>query len=279
MSAGDDDDDAPTITLFRKALFRRVLERKAVQIVRRQRRPPPLPPRRDPVFLPAHAWVRLYDEARDAVDIDPAVLRDYEPHSGQTYGEAMPRVVQAMLAHLALTPRDLFVDLGSGIGNVVLQVATQTGARCLGVEMRAELDDLARRLAAHVQRRMAGMDLPMGEVVLLHGDALQLPDAWLAEASVVFMNNVRFEESMQQALLDTFARVLPRGARLVTTKHVFPRIDPSSWRYREHPIVSRFPPPWPCMEVSGPDAASWTSSALAFHVYTVGGDDTPPPPM
>lgn len=51
-------------------------------------------------------------------------------------GEAMPEGISALLQQVPLPPTATFVDLGSGLGRIVLQVACSVQvARCVGLEL------------------------------------------------------------------------------------------------------------------------------------------------
>ena len=66
---------------------------------------------------------------------DPEKLNQYEPFSPEVYGETSFEFIHQMIDEICLTPDDLFVDLGSGVGQVVLQVAAATKCRkCIGIE-------------------------------------------------------------------------------------------------------------------------------------------------
>lgn len=53
----------------------------------------------------------------------------------QVYGETSFELICQMIEQIEISPEDVFVDLGSGVGQVVLQMAAATPCRiCLGVE-------------------------------------------------------------------------------------------------------------------------------------------------
>lgn len=55
------------------------------------------------------------------------------------YGETSYDLVCQMIDQIEITPDDVFIDLGSGVGQVVLQMAAATPCKiCLGIE-RAEV--------------------------------------------------------------------------------------------------------------------------------------------
>uniref|UniRef100_A0A8C0CWU5 Histone-lysine N-methyltransferase, H3 lysine-79 specific n=1 Tax=Balaenoptera musculus TaxID=9771 RepID=A0A8C0CWU5_BALMU len=60
---------------------------------------------------------------------DPEKLNNYEPFSPEVYGETSFDLVAQMIDEIKMTEDDLFVDLGSGVGQVVLQVAAATNCK------------------------------------------------------------------------------------------------------------------------------------------------------
>ena len=66
---------------------------------------------------------------------------------GSTYGELTPAGTQRVVEELDLSGRDVFYDLGSGVGKVVLQVAMSVPVRkCVGVEYIESRCRAARRV-------------------------------------------------------------------------------------------------------------------------------------
>ncbi|GMF30700.1 unnamed protein product [Phytophthora fragariaefolia] len=64
--------------------------------------------------------------------------------------ELMPSGISSLLRELGgLCETDVFVDIGSGVGNVVVQVVLATNvAKALGVEVRQDLNDLGMKMIA-----------------------------------------------------------------------------------------------------------------------------------
>jgi len=67
--------------------------------------------------------------------------------------------ISELIAQVKLTSQDVFYDLGSGVGNVVIQVAAQTGCRAVGVEIREDLQKIAVRLQENCVRRVRELHL------------------------------------------------------------------------------------------------------------------------
>lgn len=71
--------------------------------------------------------------------VEPDKLNQYEPFSPEVYGETSYDLVCQMIDQVRVMEDDVFVDLGSGVGQVVLQMAALTLCKiCIGVE-RAEV--------------------------------------------------------------------------------------------------------------------------------------------
>lgn len=102
------------------------------------------------------AIIQTTDNALDAAhfaidDIFHTVTRsDVNQHRARQHenvGELTVTGVSILASACDLTERDVFVDVGSGIGNVVTQVALETAVRaCIGVEVRVDIALLGRRL-------------------------------------------------------------------------------------------------------------------------------------
>ena len=68
--------------------------------------------------------------------MDGEQLRHYPGgEEWKVYGETAAGFTDKLVQNLMLTPQDVFLDFGSGLGQVVLQVSCQTGCRGLGIEV------------------------------------------------------------------------------------------------------------------------------------------------
>ena len=123
-------------------------------------------------------------DARDAWFDDFLGMEDALPPDGPELspGEVpyMPCGVGALLSmieHARITERDVFVDIGCGLGRAMAFVHGVTGARAIGVEVQSHLvrraRDLARRLNAPLDviegdATRIVRDLHMGTVFFLY---------------------------------------------------------------------------------------------------------------
>ena len=112
-----------------------------------------------------------------------------------TYGEMTPLGFRSMAERVGLCKGDVFVDLGSGLGRVVLQAAREFAVRrSIGVEYalsRHTLAEEAREASASTQ-----------SVEFIHGDCADA-DVWRAalhDATVMYVSNLLFGEELQERL-------------------------------------------------------------------------------
>lgn len=78
-----------------------------------------------------HIIQQVYNQAVT----DPEKLNNYEPFSPEVYGETSYELVAQMIDQIEITEDDVFIDLGSGVGQVVLQMAASTKCNmCYGIE-------------------------------------------------------------------------------------------------------------------------------------------------
>lgn len=134
-----------------------------------------------------------------------------------TYGELLAPFVHTIFQQTNLDSQSVFVDLGSGVGNVVLQSALQTGAESHGIEIMDAAAGYANDQATELRARAKLWNISLGPLTLLHGDFLESPqiDDALRRADVVLVNNKVFPSKLNNQLLDKFLD-LKQGCRVVS---------------------------------------------------------------
>lgn len=82
---------------------------------------------------------------------DPEKLNEYKSWSPEVYGETSFEFVAQMLETINVRGGDVFIDLGSGVGQVVLQVAASVPLKkCIGIE-KADVPDRYARVSVAVK--------------------------------------------------------------------------------------------------------------------------------
>ncbi|GLW08790.1 hypothetical protein Misp01_39200 [Microtetraspora sp. NBRC 13810] len=135
------------------------------------------------------------------------------------YSPASWRTLRRALPPREIGGHDVFVDLGSGMGRMVLEAAAHYPfKRVIGVELSAELDEIARSNVAGFRRRLRCPD-----VELVRSDVLDypIPD----DVSVVFLNNP-FRGEIFSAAIGNLLRSVDRSPRPVTVVYYNPVEEP-----------------------------------------------------
>lgn len=162
--------------------------------------------------------------------------------ASSTYGELMPAATDHLVEHLALGRNDVFYDLGSGLGKVVLQVALRAPVRrCIGIELVRSRHRVAQRILAELRDQGR---LRAAECGFRLGDMMR---ARLSDATVVYTCSTAFSTAFMNDLARRLAG-LSQGLRWVSTQDVDDnpwfeledvlRLD-MSWRRRSKVYVYR----------------------------------------
>uniref|UniRef100_A0A1I8HVL6 Histone-lysine N-methyltransferase, H3 lysine-79 specific n=1 Tax=Macrostomum lignano TaxID=282301 RepID=A0A1I8HVL6_9PLAT len=198
--------------------------------------------------------------------IDPDVLNRYEAFSPEVYGETSFELINHMLEHVKFSPDDTFIDLGSGVGQVVVQVAAATQVkRCIGIEKADIPARYAAELSVQFKRWMAFFGKEYQPFELRHDDFLA--DNYrelIANCTVIFVNNFAFGPRVDHDLKERFAQ-LKEGARIVSSK-VF---CPLNFRITDRNLsdigsiltVEELDP----LE----SAVSWTNTPFSYYLHVV----------
>lgn len=154
--------------------------------------------RRWPSGVPDKVVTQVLGEAYDRAvkPYSDLLNKNYTPFSSQVYGELLPPFITEVIKNTGLNENSLFVDLGSGVGNVVLQTSLATGCRSYGVEIMPNPAKIAREQLEQFRIRCRMWGLTLGPVELEEGDMLESRRAaeLLQQADVVLVNNKVFSE-------------------------------------------------------------------------------------
>eukprot|EP00079_Xenopus_tropicalis_P038713 XP_017952484.1 PREDICTED: histone-lysine N-methyltransferase, H3 lysine-79 specific isoform X2 [Xenopus tropicalis] len=197
---------------------------------------------------------------------DPEKLNNYEPFSPEVYGETSFDLVAQMIDEIKMTEDDLFVDLGSGVGQVVLQVAAATGCKHhYGVEKADIPAKYAETMDTEFRKWMKWYGKKHSEYTLERGDFLS--EEWrerIANTSVIFVNNFAFGPEVDHQLKERFAN-MKEGGRIVSSKPFAPlnfRIN--SRNLSDIGTIMRV------VELSPlKGSVSWTGKPVSYYLHTI----------
>ncbi|XP_076656962.1 DOT1 like histone lysine methyltransferase grappa isoform X3 [Halictus rubicundus] len=166
-----------------------------------------------------HILQQTYNQAV----VEPDKLNQYEPFSPEVYGETSYELVCQMIDQIEITEDDVFVDLGSGVGQVVLQMAAATLCRiCVGVERADVPSRYAQSMEVNFRKWLNWYGKRCGEYRLVKGDFLADEHREsITGATIVFVNNFAFGPTVDHQLKERFAD-LRDGARIVSSKSFCP---------------------------------------------------------
>lgn len=148
------------------------------------------------------------------------LLAKYENGTDYVYGELLHPLISSILVEkLQMTSDQVFVDLGSGVGNVVLQAALEIGCESWGCEMMENACNLADAQLKEFKARCLLWGLAPGKVSLERGDfraSAGIHEA-LKRADVVLVNNQAFTSQLNDDLVRMFLD-LKTGCKIISLK-------------------------------------------------------------
>ncbi|KAJ1949100.1 Nucleosomal histone H3-Lys79 methylase, partial [Linderina macrospora] len=217
--------------------------------------------------IPADLAIHVVEQTYNRV-VAPTVdlLRQYKAFSNNVYGEILPMLISEFIERTSITCDSVFADLGCGIGNVVLQVAAQTGCRAAGIEIMKVPARFARRQAVEFRKRMRQLQFEHGQVDVWRGDFCETPEITrlLPQVDVLLVNNYAFDSALNQNLLQMFLD-LKEGTRIISLKPFVTPDHKISARtvYAPESIltVKRYPYWSQCV--------SWTDNGGEYFIQTV----------
>ena len=169
--------------------------------------------------MPEKVLMRIIEENyQRAVGPNVPSLKQYEAFSSTVYGELMPSLAHEMITITNLGEDSLFLDLGSGVGNVVVQASLQAGCKSYGIELMHHPARVARDMVDQMKIRCRMWGVRIGEMELEEGDMLKSKrvDELISKADVVLVDNKVFEESCESLIC--FACIRVRIAEAIIAK-------------------------------------------------------------
>ncbi|XP_056893300.1 histone-lysine N-methyltransferase, H3 lysine-79 specific isoform X2 [Takifugu flavidus] len=197
---------------------------------------------------------------------DPEKLNNYEPFSPEVYGETSFDLVAQIIDEMEMREDDTFVDLGSGVGQVVLQVAAATNCKhYYGVEKADIPATYAETMDKEFKKWMKWYGKKHGEYTLERGDFLS--EEWkerIANTSIIFVNNFAFGPEVDHQLKERFAN-MKEGGKIVSSKPFAPlnfRIN--SRNLSDIGTIMRV------VELSPlRGSVSWTGKPVSYYLHTI----------
>lgn len=194
-------------------------------------------------------------------------LKVYTAFSSNVYGEICPPFLYRILQEAGINENSLFMDLGSGVGNLVVQAALQTGCRSYGIEQSDEPAKIAENMVPEFKQRCAMWGIQPGEIEVEHGDMLtsKRVNELMPQADLVLVDNKMFDQALNESLRPKFLD-LKEGAIVVSLS---PFAPPKNQRMNERNLDVM----WSILAVEEKSYrsgdVSWGSGEGSYYVHTV----------
>ncbi|RDD47822.1 Histone-lysine N-methyltransferase, H3 lysine-79 specific [Trichoplax sp. H2] len=162
---------------------------------------------------------------------NPEKLNNYEPFSPEAiqpcltnvYGETSFSLMTQILKILNPTPDDVFIDLGSGVGQAVLQAAASTNCKeCWGIEKADIPAKFAKEIDKSFRKWMKWFGKSFCKYQLVKGDFLAPEyEGLIPKCTLIFVNNFAFGPAVDHQLKQIFANLV-EGAKIVSSREFMP---------------------------------------------------------
>ncbi|KAL7668076.1 hypothetical protein ACOME3_008794 [Neoechinorhynchus agilis] len=225
-------------------------------------------------LIPDQTLKHVLEYAYASAVTNPRKLVCRAGETGKTYGETSFECVKYAIDFVSQQRKfDRVVDLGSGVGNVILQfAASRTLTSCVGVEVSDWPLKFCQGIAANFERCMHWLGYQYSPFVLRSGNFLdQKFEHIIRAADVIFINNVSFDSDVNEALRKLF-HSLRDGVRIVTAVPIPSRSEKPEFKldFRTSIRITKVLPPFP---------VSWCSTPLCYIVHEIEREYVVPRPM
>ncbi|TWU73348.1 Nucleosomal histone H3-Lys79 methylase [Metarhizium rileyi] len=171
--------------------------------------------------LPRQLVAFILDQIYDRT-VAPKVelLSKYENGTDYVYGELLhPFISKLLVEQTKMTSDQIFVDLGSGVGNVCLQAALEIGCESWGCEMMENACNLAEAQIKEFEARCMLWGIKPGRIHLERGDFRKNPviHEALKKADVILVNNKAFTSQLNDDLVRMFLD-LKSGCKIISLR-------------------------------------------------------------
>eukprot|EP01063_Lacrimia_lanifica_P041829 TRINITY_DN9838_c0_g1_i1.p1 TRINITY_DN9838_c0_g1~~TRINITY_DN9838_c0_g1_i1.p1 ORF type:complete len:270 (+),score=103.14 TRINITY_DN9838_c0_g1_i1:66-875(+) len=171
-------------------------------------------------------------------------------------------LIERLCIRANIMPTDTFVDIGSGIGNVVETVATRVGCHAVGLELEKVHHDVAASAKPLFDKYRAEQGLK-GTTEFICDNVCNVDEALITNADVVWCANKLFPMKVNGYLIDLFKKMKP-GARVIVMNDLYLHTRPEdkaqqeeAFRYFEFDDFH-----W------GPGDVEWTDNPGELFMYT-----------
>lgn len=152
-------------------------------------------------------------------------LKEYEAFSNYVYGELLPNFLSTVYSQCGLNSNSIFMDLGSGVGNCVVQAALEYGCKLsFGCEIMSNASTLTELQNEELVKRckLAGIKLSPVEFSLRKSFVNnERVNELIPQCDVILINNFLFDSDMNREV-EKIIQNVKVGCKIVTLKNLRP---------------------------------------------------------
>lgn len=197
-------------------------------------------------------------------------LSIYKAFSNEVYGELMPSFLTTVYAKCNLDHNCCFIDLGSGVGNCVIQAALEYGCESHGVEIVENASRLGDLQAEEFELRCRVFGLKPGAVNLFSQQSfVNNPPVKkvVDKCEVILVNNYLFDNPLNKKVIELF-QDLKVGTKIISLKPIVPATHKINWDNCSSILnrlkTSKF--------IYAENSVSWTSKGGFYYITEVMSD-------
>lgn len=204
--------------------------------------------------------------------VEPTELNKYSPFSSETYGETSFEFMAQLIDRNQFRPRegDIFIDLGSGVGHLVLQMAASVECKkCYGIEIADVPAGYAKLMEERFKFWMNWHGKTYSDFELFHGDFFEKKYSDIIKSSnYIFVNNFAFKPDVDHKLKQRFLD-LKDGTQILSSK---PFCSPKN-RVNERNLadIGSIMHVVEIQPDQKKDTVSWTPKPLPYYLHVLDG--------
>ncbi|KAF8233614.1 histone methylation DOT1, partial [Tricholoma matsutake] len=209
----------------------------------------------------------LQDSYAWLVQPNTHLLTNYVPFSNCVYGEILPPFVDRIIELTQLASSSLFLDLGSGVGSVVVQVSLRTGCTSVGIKLVPHVAALGQDLMAQILFKCHMWGVPCSQIKVEEGDMLgsQSIAELILRTDAIFVNNLAFKPDLNEKI-KTLLKTIKDGTKIISLQPLAPM---SSRRLNQRTRDTDLQACRLEQYMYGQDHVSWTDTGGLFYIHTM----------
>lgn len=168
-----------------------------------------------------HLLNQIYQRS---VSLEIHKLKQYKAFSNFVYGELLPNFLSKVYKQVGLNEKSVFMDLGSGVGNCVIQAALEFGCESYGCEIMKNASELGDLQLIEFKNRCKYFGLNPGKVEYFNNQSFvnnSKVKAIVDKCDIILVNNYIFTPDLNDEVIKLF-KDIKTGTKIISLKSLVP---------------------------------------------------------